>query len=152
MTPPATPLEPIADALEDLTEMEYPDLKNGMSYSPAEMLERGQAEVFSIDVFDHTFTILAMASPNHYSGIRVTTVLYEGDTDLEALDEDVRDTEYLDTKHTRPGELVDDDVREDVQHLLATNIGYHVRWVLDGRDYRFRTSDHDEPLVESLTA
>lgn len=145
---PDTPLDPIVSALKKTT-----DESAGMGDSPEELLDDDRAVEFPLRLYGREFTCLAWVNTytdKYTRRDKMTVVLYAPDTDVTGLDDSTRHTDYIDVKHQRQNELEDADIFEDTQHFLATALGYLTRSLLDGRDYRFPTSTHDEPEIDSL--
>lgn len=123
-----------------------------MSTSPAEMLANDDAVTFPLRLYGQEFTVLAftLRYDNHVRNRdRLTTVVYPPDADLDAGDS-VRTMDYIEVKHMRQRDLSSSEEFDDISHMLATAVGYHTRYLLDGRDYRYGSSRHDEAKVKSL--
>lgn len=153
---PETPLAPIAAALDrghaQIPQDRYdPNNKGGSnSDSPKEMAERDVAVSFDFDFLGQNFTMLAYIDHDrtYTDSKKVCVYAYEGGTPIIDSEERVRDTDYLESKRIKERDLTDDKPAEDTQHLLATCIGYIVRKLLDGRNYRWSHRGHDEPTIE----
>lgn len=130
MTENDTPLTPVVDALERA------DVgKSNMGTTTETLIERG-AVTFPLELFQREFIVLAWPKYDYKSDHRgVSTVLYP-DMESIAEGEDVADTDYIAAKHIHPGSVTGD-ADGDIEHLLATCLGYLVRYLLDGQKFRW---------------
>jgi hypothetical protein len=148
---PRSALDDLADVLDQIlaAESHSDDLRNGMSYSPAQMLDERMAVVVPFSLYNQHFKVLTWQRHSPYRGFEIKAVLYDSQTDLESLTDKVRSTDYIETHRLKSGDLANKDVADDTAHLLGTMLGYFTRYLLTGTNYQFRTSTHDDAPIDA---
>lgn len=120
----------------------------GMGNPPKDMLDQNVAVTFPFQVYGSEFTVLAWKASRR-NGYRLSTVLFKPGSDaMEIDDTNVRDLQYIETKHISSSNIADEEVRDDTVHVLSTALGYLTRKLLTGRQYEYYIHDtKTEPVI-----
>jgi hypothetical protein len=152
MSKPDTILDDAASTLDEIYARHLDEDKGYTTWreTPAELLADGWATTFPIRLYGYEFTVLATAMNHGHKGVTLRAALYHPDVELETLDDTtVSETTHLKSKTLYSADIADVEVQDDIAHLLATMIGYFVRYLLDGRNFGgYTPTEDDDPEID----
>jgi hypothetical protein len=144
-SPPPTILADAADVLDDALD-DRPEQVYGTMTVP-DALDEGAVRL-PLQLYGREFTVIAVCRETYRSsGFRITGYLFDPDAEVQKTDQDLRNLDRITMKTIESGELHDEGVRDDKQHILATILGYFCRFLIDGRDYGSWRNNHSEPVL-----
>lgn len=143
---PDTPLSDVAAQLRETIDDGYHSGYYHGSKTLQETLDDGGIlHPFSFNGREFEVLYYPKAS-RHSSGWLISAVLFDPEQDVESTDIEVGNLEKIEKRKIRSSHLDDEEARDDIEHALATLIGYFVRAILDGREYA-GYGDHEKPVL-----
>jgi hypothetical protein len=138
----STIFDEAADTLRD------PSSRNHIGgLSPADALGQGPgtAVKLPLELYGQEFTVIVGSRDRR--GTTLTAYLFDESQDVLSQDIKLRSLDRISMKTLRTADFDDEDVQDDIEHALATIMGYFSRYLIDGRNYTGWNPTHDEPVI-----